>query len=461
MREFVGLLLSVALPWVAGTLWLRAALGHSGDRGRAVELGYGYLVGMCGVTLVMRALDAAGQPWGIGWIALPIGLLTLGAYLRVRRLQPSGRGAGQGELPASMSREARVLIALLLLLTFVRIALVAAEALLTPLIPYDAWAQWATKSRVWYEFRTMASFVPNANWFAAEGNMHFTDVRPGYPGTVPLFQVWTALSIGRWDESLVKLPWVAAYVSLGIAFYAQVRRIGASALKSVFGTYVLLSLPFLTIHVALAGIADLFVAVAYGLAAMALGQWAIGRRRSDAALALLMALVCASLKQEGLVWALTLVPGAVVVLDRRAGLALMGTIVLATVAYLFAGPSEFRMFGYVLKSRFDDVSRPVYAHLFEMDNWHLLWYAFVALVVLNYRLLTARRLLATGVTVLSGLGFIFVVYFFSTAAEGIRDDSLTNRLPLQLVPALVFYLALILDERSRRSNQLHANAAVL
>ena len=42
----------------------------------------------------------------------------------------------------------------------------------------------------------------------APGTMHFTDTHPEYPGTVPLFQVWTAICLGRWDESMVNLPWV-------------------------------------------------------------------------------------------------------------------------------------------------------------------------------------------------------------------------------------------------------------
>ena len=82
-----------------------------------------------------------------------------------------------------------------------------------------------------------------------------------------------------------------------------------SHLHMLFGAYALLSLPFLTIHVALAGIADIFVAIAYGLAAIAMWQWARTREPSDAGLAILMAIVCASVKLEGSLWVLTLVPG--------------------------------------------------------------------------------------------------------------------------------------------------------
>ncbi len=126
---------------------------------------------------------------------------------------------------ATLSGAARAIFALLLLLTCIRLAMLGVEVALLPLVPYDAFAQWATKSRVWYEYGRMVPFVGAAEWGrAAAGALQFTDTHPEYPGTVPLFQVWTALCLGRWDESLVNVGWVAACVSLGIAFYAQLRR---------------------------------------------------------------------------------------------------------------------------------------------------------------------------------------------------------------------------------------------
>jgi hypothetical protein len=200
---------------------------------------------------------------------------------------------------ATLIGAARAIFALLLLLTCVRLVMLGVEVVLIPLVPFDAFAQWASKSRVWYEYGRMVPFVQGSEWGRAAGAMHFTDTNPEYPGTVPLFQVWTALCLGRWDESLVNVPWVAACVSLGIASYAQLRRLEFGPVKAMFGTYALLSLPYLTIHVALAGMADVFVAIAYGLAAIAMWQWAITRRWSDAGLAVLMAIVCASVKMEG------------------------------------------------------------------------------------------------------------------------------------------------------------------
>ena len=66
--------------------------------------------------------------------------------------------------------------------------------------------QWATKARVWFELRTLAPFAPFDVWLPANGAL-YTDAAPHYPATVPLWQVWSALLMGRWDDSLTNLAW--------------------------------------------------------------------------------------------------------------------------------------------------------------------------------------------------------------------------------------------------------------
>jgi hypothetical protein len=450
MRDLIALLLSVAFPWLVGALCIRAASRRPVPHATGISVGYGYLVGLFAVTLVMRALSRVSPPWSVAWIALPLAALALAAYFRIRFMQAIPGPAVSQDPLAPTSPLLRICFWSLLVLSCIRAIMLCFEVVLTPLVPYDAIAQWATKSRVWYEYGRMSSFIRPWEWSAAAGTMNFTDSHPEYPGTVPLFQVWTALCLGRWDESLINLPWVGAFVALGVAFYAQARRIGLGALEAMFATYLLLSLPFLTIHVALAGTADLFVAIAYGMAAIALWQWVYSRQWFDMGLAIVMAIICASLKLEGIFWVLTLAFGGMVALNRRLGLAIAGLAAAASLLYLAFGPSELRIFSYTLHTRFVDVSLPVYEHLFFMDNWHLLWYAVVAVLVTNWRLLLSKSLAPMSVTMLAAAGFIIVVFFFSNASGGVDDETLTNRLLLHVVPALVFYLALILRERARQ-----------
>jgi hypothetical protein len=182
----------------------------------------------------------------------------------------------------------RALFWLGLLLLSIRFVGLAMEVGWRLLLPYDAWAQWATKSRVWFEFGRIVPFVLPDAWLRSGDPMAFMDMHSNYPGTVPLLQVWTDLCLGRWDESLMNAPWLALFATLGLAFYAQLRRTAIAPWRAMIYTYFLLSLPFLDIHVALAGVADVFVAATYGLAAIALWQWTLRRERIDLVLALVV-----------------------------------------------------------------------------------------------------------------------------------------------------------------------------
>jgi hypothetical protein len=55
------------------------------------------------------------------------------------------------------------------------------------------------------------------------------------------------------------------------------------------------------------------------------------------------------------------------------------------------------------------------------------------------------------VTMLAATGLVIVVFYFSNAAGGVDEENLLNRFLLHAVPALAFYLVLILRERERQA----------
>lgn len=452
MRDLAGVVLSVALPWVAGTLWVRALWRGEQDGRGALSVGYGYFAGAFAVTLLMRLIDLAGERWTLGWIALPLFALAAAAWFSAR----SQRSLRRDWRRAAASFAAAPVVShrlFWLFLAFCASSVLAMTAFVawSLLTPYDAMAQWADKARVWYEFGRLLPFVGAEDWSRYEDALHFWDPNPSYPATAPLLQVWTALSLGHWDESLINMPWVAAFVALGFAFYGQVRRLDAGPAKSIACTYLVLSLPYLQVQVALAGMVDIFIAAAYALAAMSFWHWVRAQQRQDAVLAVAMVILVAALKREGILWALTFAPALFVAFNRRIGLSLTVLLGAAAVAYALFGPAEVKVMGYLLRTRFENVSFPAYQHLFLMDNWHLLWYAAIAVIAFNGARLLAASLAPVTVTMLAALGLVAVVFFFSSAAGGVAEESLLNRFVLQLVPALAFYLVLILREGERRT----------
>jgi hypothetical protein len=446
MRDMIAIAASVALPWLAGGFCVLALQRREEPRDLVLAAGYGYLLGMLATSLAMRALDAVAVRWSVPLIALQLIALAVvaGGLARLRSL-PSLRErwrASRGRAAALPSAH-RLLFFACLALIVVRLFDLGLELAWRPLLPWDAWAQWATKARVWYEYRSIAPFIDPARWLESGSAMQFVDAHSDYPATVPLQQVWTALCLGRWDESLINVPWLAIVSSLGLAFYAQLRRIGTGMAQAMLFSYLLLSIPFIDLHVAIAGYADIFVAAAYGMAAMALWQWVRTRGRADAVLAVLCALACIAIKKEGILWALTLLPPVLVAIDRRVGLGAAALLGIAMLVYLLFGPAEIHLLGYTLRTEFTNVSRPMFEHYFEMDNWHLLWYLALAVLALRWRQVFSTALAPMTVTMLGGFAFVFVVFFYSSAAFGVADETLVNRLPLHMVPALAFYLAFL------------------
>ncbi len=91
MGDVIGLPLSVALPWIAGTLWTRAVLNRESGGGLLLSVGYGYLIGMTAVTLLLRLLDAIGVRWSLLWVVLPMAALACAAFVRPAFAQSDGR----------------------------------------------------------------------------------------------------------------------------------------------------------------------------------------------------------------------------------------------------------------------------------------------------------------------------------------------------------------------------------
>jgi hypothetical protein len=444
-----GLLLafSVVLPWSVGTLLVWPWIADPQVR-PCIALGYGYFLGLFAMTLVMRALALAAIPWHAGAIA---GLLALlggaAAWVAWRR----GALAPPRVTRTPLALPARVAFVLLVLLLAWRTGVLATIGLASPLVPLDAWSQWASKARVWFEHRTLVPFVESHAWLAQPGVMHFTDSHPGYSATVPLFQVWPALLLGRWDESLVNAAWAPAYAALALAFHGQLRRLHIAPLPALAGTYALASLPFLTIYIALPGLADFFVASAFGLAAASLWHWTRTRAGSDLGMAIAMAVLCAMLKREGLLWDLALVPAVLMAWRRSAAYAAFALAAALFAGYLLLGPAELEVADYIVFTRFRNVLPYVLEHFLLMDNWHLLWYVVAGVAAWRARILLADGIAPATATIATGAAFIAVIYSFTSASIGVIEESLTNRLPLQMVPALAFYVAmLIADARPGR-----------
>jgi len=445
-------------------------------------LGYGYLFGLLMTTLLLRAQSALGMPLHLIGPIVALAVLVLAGsgfgWQRISCRSSPQSMPGSGALDKK-ERWRSILFVVLLVWMSLRLAGLALEVWWRPLYPWDAWTTWAVRARVWSELHQLVPFVDPQHWLANTTDSVYTIEAWNYPYTVPLLALWPTLAFGAWNETAANLPWLGCAVALGLGFYGQARIWGASALTALFFTWLLLSLPLLDTHVALAGYADLWMAAVFSLAMMAFLQWVRNGDRRQGLLALLLALACPLIKLEGTVWLLLFLPTLLAArLRGRALLALLGVTTLLGIGWWLAGGVTFNIAGlgdiqltpeliqvpylgrFVLSYR--GGWGPVVMNFLVLANWHLLWYLALLAVgvglVATFRHGAERWQRAELVFVISSLLALFVLFFMTDAQRWAEQYTSINRVFLDFIPAFLFCALTVWERLSRATLTLLPNA---
>jgi hypothetical protein len=445
VSDALRLLAALALPWLAGAMVVRAALSRTRDGNPWVEAGYGHFAGIVLLTVLMQVTGRVGPGLSVPVIGGALLAIAFGGWWLCRRwAMPEG-----DEKPSriAMPTVLKAAVTCMILLLLLRAGTLASEVLVRPLFPWDAWSQWATKAKVWSALRELVPFIGYDAWLARAPG--YTDTAPHYPATIPLLQTWMALALGRWDDTLINLPWLAAYVALGLALFGQLARLGASTGVSIVATYLVLSLPLLDVHVALAGYADLHLAAAYALAVLALAEWESTRSRSSLVLLAVSAVLLPLLKVPGIAWLGTIVLGAALATwgtSRARVVALVAIVLAITVAAaLVLGPGKVSV---ASSADQQQIVQSLALHLFAFGSWNLLWYLVPIALAMAWRELIRRR--ATTLTLASGFGFLAWTFLFTQAGDWVVDYTTVNRALLHIAPAVTAFAVLVVSDALHR-----------
>lgn len=445
------LIVCLALTWWPTSSWLRLLLNRNIAGYGCIVAGYGLLSGLVVTTLLMRLTAATGIDLSFAAIALMLLVLgVVGETINRTRRQPAAPPQALAKSP--LSRWQRLVIGFLLLLILLRFLSLALEVVWRPLFPWDATIHWAIKAKVWLEHQALLPFVSQEDWLAEGGPGGYTVHLAQYPETIPLLQTWAGLAVGGYHPSLINLPWLAMYAGMGLAFYGQARNAGVGTVVACAGSYMLLSMPLLNTHVALAGYADLMLGACYLAALMALHVACTvpAQRAAQGTLALLFGLACLLIKNEGVFWFITILGGmAAAALPRRLlWPVLLGCGVLGITA-LGLFPKDLAIAGHSLE-QLDLYYRPeawtgIISSLLLLDSWHLLpWFAL--LLVTGYWLSgrsSTGSLTGIGTALALALGLFLTLYLGTGYAGGAIRLTAVSRTSLQLLPT-VLYLCLLL-----------------
>jgi hypothetical protein len=450
--DFTYIAAWVLPAFVGGGIWM-ALSGRARKADIPGAIGAGWLIGLfvaAGCARVAGFGDTThafsrALPW---YVAIGVGA-WIAAAARLRRMPAES-------LPHidATSTLLRVMWWLVLAWIVFRFAVMGDEASLRPVFPWDAWSAWSTKPKAWFLAGHAEPYVSMLSWLASPDQLLRTAASWSYPELIAWVQLWFASAAGAWNEPLVDVTWCGALIAFALAAYGYWRALGLASWIALALVYGLVSLPLIDAHVALAGYADLWVALTLGLATLAWARWLVLREPRQLALATAIALCLPMIKLEGMVWfvAFCAVAAFDLVPPRRRRLALVCMVALLIVGVLVAGFAVNHAGGSWIEIpsigsfalAWHGVGAAMVASLFTLPNWHLLWYVVpVLLFVRRVRFRTDRAARMIGLMLLIDFGFLFALFFLTTASAWAQDFTSANRLILQLVPS-VFVLAAVL-----------------
>lgn len=449
-----GLVLAFLLSAAAGVAIVGMLFRHDWRTHRALIAGYGIATGLVLTTLATRAAFALG--WGLAFPAAAGALLILTAagagigWFAAAGIAPQRRPALVA--PAGPPIATRVLAWLFVTLAGVRVVSVGLETWWRPLFPWDAWEIWGPKTKIWFLARDLNNFYG-----------HFDN---GYPPGINLLQIWANLGMGAWDDARMNLAWPLMLAALALAGYGQVRALGGSVLAAAILAWLLVSLPMLDTHAALAGYADLPLAVMLALAAFAFIGWTLSGDNRQLALAIVVALTPPLFKIPGLLWSLALVPAflfAVYVRHRHVGWVRWGlpagTLALGALAAVVAAKRNFSLTQYQAHLAPNATTSYLADNFLWLGNYHLLFWLLPVALVLAWREVIGRELRSASLLVGSGLAFLAVSFYFTNTTLWWADYGTINRATIHFAPVLVYYLFLISRASLSRSGTTLGSSA--
>jgi hypothetical protein len=435
--------IAILVPWALASVIVRRTCFSTGPGSVAASIGYGFFLGL---------LPAAGLFGLQGHLGLPLNPWPLIAAMAVVWVVVSWRVRSSWSISAPVLRRAlwpetrwsQILTISVMAWVAIRLATLAYAVSTYSLFPWDAWTTWALRAKVWTELGEWVPFVAPAVWLTDVEGVSRTTAAWHYPELPSWISAWAASAAGGWNEQAANAPALGALVALLAASFGQLRRWGASILTAWVAVWLLVSIPLVGSHVALAGYADLWVAAALGLSFMAFLSWIRDGGRSQLALTISLIILTALLKKEALVWVCLFVPAWLVSrLSARAFwlLPLLVIGLLLVLAQTQGFTVRIPMIGEFAFTAGGEW-RWVLLQGFVFGNWHLFGYLLIALIAVSVVELIGGRAeawLRSGITWICGalLGF-YVLFFWTAAAEWAIDGTSLNRILLQFAPAILF-----------------------
>jgi hypothetical protein len=126
--------------------------------------------------------------------------------------------------------------------TAVKIFAGAVDLFSVPTYWDDSFNNWNMRGKIFFVSEQLELTIPNGN-----GYIQNAEGVSSYPPSLPLIKTWLGDLRGSWEEPVVNGVHLLWFIGLILSFYLFLRRSETKAV-SVFGVYLLVSLPLMLIH---------------------------------------------------------------------------------------------------------------------------------------------------------------------------------------------------------------------
>jgi hypothetical protein len=333
---------------------------------------------------------------------------------------------------------------------------VTAEALSRPVYPWDAWLAWTYRAKAWFYAGGVVPLASTHAWLQDPEPFRYAIDAYNYPRLASILPYWVAATLGYWPETQIGIPalMLAAGVVLGV--YGIARETGADRGAALLIAYLLLSLPLLRVHLSLPGYADVWMVGFAGMGMAYLMQGLAARKAVRIVVGFILLAASTQVKHEGMLWLYLGSTLAALLLAPQRWLRLASAVLVGGTALLavLGGSLDLPLLGRVgiahgqvwipgLPAQvleWHDARVPFLRNALQLDSWHLLWPLLCVLALRSSAQRADRRLRIALVFLLLFALALFIVFFMSAQGRWAATYTAINRVPMQLIPALLLAL---------------------
>ena len=292
-----------------------------------------------------------------------------------------------------------------------------------PLTPWDAWNGWIAKAKIWYYHGLVEVLVDRSNWLLSDEN--FTNPTAHYPDALPLLYVFNSGFYG-WNETALNAIYPAMFIAFLLAFYGNIK-LFTNRNYALIAVFILSSIPFVNVHVTLAGYADIWIAALLAISLFNAQHFLSHPSISGFVTVLIFIFLTVMFKLESWIWLSIFIMVLLLCLMNKARRKWVYLLLfsLSVIWYLFGGFSLDLPFGEVILSpnlikipalgtytlSFVDTTSAWLEALFFSKNWNLLWYSIPFVLFLYFKIKNKELIVLPDLYIMFTVFFIYVLFY--------------------------------------------------